>query len=194
VSQNLKKVYDTAKDTIQKKLTKLKKEDKSKKGESAQKAKEIKEKKDFILKRTPLAEKRPPTDSRAKIKPHMGSSSANVKDKDGDKPEGNKNVLQKPGLGATLGNDGLPKLDKKPNAMDHLQETKRSDSRDERQMNGSASDRLQNDSHSHLRKLPDKGRDERDRRNNPQWDGMLSSKMEDSDRVDPDEMGEEHSE
>jgi hypothetical protein len=194
VSQNLKKVFDTAKDTIHKKLSKLKKDEKVKKGAATQKNKEVKEKKDFILKRTPLNEKRTPTESRAKMRPHMGSSSATIKKDDGERHENNKNVLQKPGLGMAVVNEGIPKVDRKQHSGEAVPETKRSDSRDDRLINGSASDRQQNDSHSNIRKSPDKGRDERERRGNPQWDGMLSSKMEDSDRGDPDEMGEEHSE
>lgn len=194
VSQNLKKVFDTAKDTISKKLNKLKKDEKFQKVANVQKNKEVKEKKDYILKKTPLNDKRPATESRPKIRPQLALSSAKVKKEEQEKSENYKNVLQKPGKNVAVVNEGLPKVDKKHLLTEAIPESKRSDSRDDRMMNRSASDKMANDSNSHMRKANDRGRDERDRRANPQWDGMLSSKMEDSDRGDPDEMGEENSE
>lgn len=191
----MKSIYDTAKETITKKLSKIKKDEKVKKGVSSQKARETKEKKDYIEKRIPLAGQRAGMESRGKLKKSFGSSAANFREKDQEKPSANKNVLQKPGLIAERNiNEGLPKIDKRQNTLDHGVESKRSDSRDDRQGNGSGSGPHHDESHSHgMRKMNDKSRDDRDR-NGAKWDGMLSSKMEDSDRGDPDEMVEEPSE
>lgn len=195
VSQNLKGIYDTAKETITKKLSKIKKDEKLRKGVNTQKAKETKEKKDFIKKKTPLADRRPPTDSRSNMKKSFGGTGTNFRDKDLDRQEGNKNVLQKPGqTNERTVHDGLPKIDRRQNTLDQGIESKRSDSRDDRHGNGSGSGPHQDDSHSHgMRKQNDKSREDRDRIA-AKWDGMLSSKMDDSDRGDPDEMVEEPSE
>jgi hypothetical protein len=173
VSQNLKKVLDTARETIEQKLHKIKKDDRIA-AEVASKKETLKgARKEYQIKNSALATKKnQPTESQKKLRPSAASKTPAAQE--------TTNNLQKPRGADRIENEGMPQRDKKAAHPDYRMDSKRSESKEDGAMNRSGAEGMQND------------RGDRDNPAKKNWTGLVSAGGDDSDHQDPDEMGEEN--